>query len=110
MSGPAGSTTRDFHEIARHGISSFFGFPEEDHDNLREWSDAQLYRDEGSPQLNEIGKQANEKLIGYYYEQVQKRRAQPTGDIVGNLMDSDLVQPGGETRRLDDGELRCSSR
>ena len=86
-------------------ISSLLGFPEEDHDNLREWSDAQLYRDEGSPELNEIGKQANEKLIGYYYEQVQKRRAHPTDDIVGNLMDSDLVQPGGETRRLDDGEL-----
>lgn len=86
-------------------ISSLLGFPEEDHDNLREWSDAQLHRDEGSPQLNEIGKQANEKLIGYYYEQVHKRRANRTGDIVSDLMDSDLVQPSGGTRRLDDGEV-----
>ena len=86
-------------------ISSLLGFPEEDHDNLREWSDAQLHRDEGSPQLNEIGKQANEKLIGYYYEQVHKRRANRTGDIVSDLMDSDLVQPSGGTRQLDDGEV-----
>jgi cytochrome P450 len=86
-------------------ISSLLGFPEEDHDNLREWSDAQLHRDEGSPELSKIGKEANDKLIGYYYEQVHKRRANRTDDIVSNLMDSDLVQPGRETRRLDDGEV-----
>lgn len=86
-------------------ISSLLGFPEEDHDDLREWSDAQLHRDEGSPELGEIGKQANEKLIGYYYDQVHKRRATRTEDIVSNLMDSDLVQPGHKTRRLDDGEV-----
>ena len=86
-------------------ISSLLGFPEEDHENLREWSDAQLHRDEGSTELSEVGKQANEKLFAYYYEQVHKRRAHPTDDIVGNLMESDLVQPGGGTRRLDDGEV-----
>jgi cytochrome P450 len=86
-------------------ISSLLGFPEEDHDNLREWSDAQLHRDEGSPELSAKGKEANDKLIGYYYEQVRKRRANRTDDIVSNLMDSDLVQPGRETRRLDDGEV-----
>jgi cytochrome P450 len=86
-------------------ISSLLGFPEEDHDNLREWSDAQLHREEGSPQLDKIGEQAKEKLIGYYYEQVNERRSNPTGDIVSDLMDSDLVQPSGGTRRLDDGEV-----
>ncbi|GAC1395175.1 MAG: cytochrome P450 [Mycobacterium sp.] len=86
-------------------ISSLLGFPEEDHDNLREWSDAQIHREEGSPELGDVGKAANDKLIGYYYEQVHKRRAGRTDDIVSNLMDSDLVQSGRETRRLDDGEV-----
>ncbi|MEB4212156.1 cytochrome P450 [Mycobacterium sp. 94-17] len=86
-------------------ISSLLGFPQEDHDNLRVWSDAQLHRDEGAPQLGEEGQEANTKLLGYYAEQIQKRRAAPTDDIVGNLMGSDLVQQGHETRRLDDGEL-----
>lgn len=86
-------------------ISSLLGFPEEDHDNLREWSDLQLYREDGNPEPSELCIEANRKLIGYYQEQVQKRRANRTGDIVSELMDSDLVQPGRESRRLDDGEL-----
>ena len=72
-------------------ISSLFGFPEKDHDNLREWSDAQLHRDDGAPQLSEDGQEANAKLLGYYADQIQQRRAAPTGDIVGNLMASDLL-------------------
>ncbi|MCV7257192.1 cytochrome P450 [Mycobacterium shimoidei] len=86
-------------------ISSLLGFPEEDHDNLREWSDLQLHREEGNPEPSELSRQAAEKLFAYYQEQVQKRRANRTNDIVSELMDSDLAQPGRETRRLDDGEL-----
>lgn len=86
-------------------ISSLLGFPEEDHDNLREWSDAQLHRDEGSTQLSEDGQEANVKLLGYYADQIQRRRTTPTDDIVGNLMSSDLVQAGRQTRRLDDREV-----
>ena len=86
-------------------ISSLLGFPERDHDNLREWSDAQLHRDEGTTQLSEEGQEANVKLLGYYADQIQRRRSAPTDDIVGNLMTSDLAQAGRETRRLDDGEL-----
>lgn len=86
-------------------ISSLLGFPEDDHDNLREWSDAQLHRDEGTTQLNEEGQQANAKLLGYYADQIRRRRAEPADDIVGNLMTADLVQEGRQTRRLDDGEV-----
>lgn len=86
-------------------ISSLLGFPEEDHDNLREWSDLQLHREDGNPEPTEVSKEANVKLFGYYQEQVLKRRANRSDDIVSALMDSDLVQPGREIRRLDDGEL-----
>ncbi len=86
-------------------ISSLLGFPEEDHDNLREWSDAQLHRDEGTTELSAEGQQANIKLLGYYADQIQRRRTTPTDDIVGNLMTSDLTQAGRQTRRLDDREV-----
>lgn len=86
-------------------ISSLLGFPEEDHDNLREWSDAQLHREDGTAQLSEEGQDANVKLLGYYAEQIRQRRIIATDDIVGNLMNTDLVQAGKETRRLDDGEM-----
>lgn len=86
-------------------ISSLLGFPEKDHDSLRIWSDAQLHRDEGNPERNEIGAESAEKLFAYYRDQIAGRRSERTDDIVSDLMDSDLVQPGRETRRLDDGEL-----
>ncbi|OBI85690.1 cytochrome P450 [Mycobacterium asiaticum] len=86
-------------------ISSLLGFPEEDHDNLREWSDAQLHREDGTAQLSQEGQDANVKLLGYYAEQIRQRRISATDDIVGNLMNTDLVQAGKESRRLDDNEM-----
>lgn len=86
-------------------ISSLLGFPERDHDNLREWSDAQVHRDEGNPERNASGDQASENLFAYYRDQIGLRRAHRTKDIVSDLMDSELVQPERETRHLDDGEL-----
>jgi cytochrome P450 len=86
-------------------ISSLLGFPEEDHDQLREWSDSQIHREDGSPELSESGQADNARLLNYYLEQVLKRRANPADDIISDLMTSDLAQPGRETRRLDDGEL-----
>lgn len=86
-------------------ISSLLGFPERDHDNLREWSDAQVHRDEGNPERNAAGDQASENLFAYYRDQIGLRRTHRTEDIVSDLMDSELVQQGRETRHLDDGEL-----
>ncbi len=86
-------------------ISSLLGFPEEDHDNLRVWSDAQLHRDEGSTERNAAGAEASAKLFGYYQQQIELRRQHRTKDVVSDLMVSDLVLPGAEPRRLDDGEL-----
>jgi cytochrome P450 len=46
-------------------ISSLLGFPERDHDSLRIWSDAQLHRDEGNPERNDLGAESAEKLFAY---------------------------------------------
>ncbi|WP_396927744.1 cytochrome P450 [Mycolicibacterium sp.] len=86
-------------------ISSLLGFPESDHDNLREWSDAQLHRDEGNTERNEAGELAQVRLFDYYRQQIELRRHTRTADIVRDLMDSDLVMPDVDPRRLDDGEL-----
>lgn len=86
-------------------ISSLLGFPEEDHDDLREWSDAQVHRDEGNPERNEAGDKASAKLFEYYRRQIAVRRNAHTTDVVSDLMDSDLVVPDVGSRRLDDGEL-----
>ena len=86
-------------------ISSLLGFPEEDHDNLREWSDAQVHRDEGNPERNAAGDEASANLFEYYRQQIELRRQHRSADIVSDLMESDLVMPDVDPRRLDDGEL-----
>lgn len=86
-------------------ISSLLGFPERDHDNLREWSDAQVHRDEGNPERNAAGDQASASLFEYYRQQIELRRRERSADVVSDLMDSDLVAPDVDPRRLDDGEL-----
>lgn len=86
-------------------ISSLLGFPEKDHDNLREWTDAQLHRDEGSTELSAEGMQASANLFAYYQQQIEQRRQHSTTDIVSDLMNADLVLPEAGPRQLDDGEL-----
>ncbi|OBK31564.1 cytochrome [Mycobacterium asiaticum] len=86
-------------------ISSLLGFPEEDHDDLREWTDSQIHREDGTATRGESGLQDYQKLIAYYNEQIRRRREAPQGDIVSELMAAELVQPGHPDRRLDDGEL-----
>ncbi|CAA0079195.1 Putative cytochrome P450 123 [Mycolicibacterium vanbaalenii] len=86
-------------------ISSLLGFPEEDHDNLREWSDAQVHRDEGNPERTAAGDEASANLFAYYRDQIVQRRQLHTTDVVSDLMASDLVVPGVDPRQLDDGEL-----
>ena len=86
-------------------ISSLLGFPEEDHDNLRIWSDAQLHRDEDNTALSAEGEELGLQLFAYYADQVQKRRKDPGDDIVSELLAADFVDYDGTTRRLDDGEM-----
>lgn len=86
-------------------ISSLLGFPEDDHDNLREWTDSQIHREEGATDLTERGQQDFRKLIDYYNDQILARRANPRSDIVSDLMVADLTSSGSAVRHLDDGEL-----
>ena len=58
-------------------ISSLLGFPEEDHDQLREWSDVSLHREEGKEGLTPEAQEAQNLTIGYYISQIEQRRLQP---------------------------------
>ena len=85
-------------------ISSMLGFPEEDHDQLRRWSDAALHRDEGRPEANEHSQQSMANLLAYYADQVAQRRREPRDDMLSDLMATEIVELDGTTRLLDDGE------
>jgi cytochrome P450 len=86
-------------------ISTLLGFPEEDHDQLREWSDMSLHRDEGKEGPTPEAQEAQGLTINYYMTQIEQRRRQPRDDMITALVEADLVPPEGDVRKLDDLEV-----
>jgi cytochrome P450 len=86
-------------------ISSLLGFPEEDHDQLREWSDESLHREEGKEGQTAAAQEAQGLTIGYYMSQIEERRRQPRDDMITALVEADMTTPEGEVRKLDDLEV-----
>ena len=86
-------------------ISSLLGFPEEDHDNLRIWSDAQVHRDEGEETRSAEALQDSRRLQEYYWNVIQARRQDPRNDMVSQLIKADLTDVDGAVRKLSDIEL-----
>jgi cytochrome P450 len=61
-------------------ISNMLGVPREDQQQLRIWSDALLYRDEGVPDVTPAGIEAATHLYKYFSAFVADRRAHEAGD------------------------------
>lgn len=85
-------------------ISSLLGFPEEDHDQLREWSDLALYREEGRETPTEEAQRAFQESHRYYFETVQARRKDPRDDMVSHMISTEFEDSQGRRRTLDDAE------
>jgi hypothetical protein len=91
-------------------ISVMLGVPRADQDELREWSDAMLHREEGSADLTPAGIEGATRLYGYFNDVIAQRRRSPTDDLVGALVAAEEDTAGG--RPTDDGPevaLRGSS-
>jgi cytochrome P450 len=86
-------------------ISSLLGFPEEDHDQLREWSDVSLHREEGKEGLTPEAQEVMNLTMAYYFSQIEQRRRQPRDDMISALTEADLTTPEGDVRKLDDLEV-----
>jgi cytochrome P450 len=86
-------------------ISTLLGFPEEDHDQLREWSDIGLHREEGREGLTPEAQEAQNLTIAYYIDQIAQRRRQAQDDMITAMIEADLTTPEGEVRKLDDLEV-----
>lgn len=86
-------------------ISSLLGFPGEDHDQLREWSDLILHREEGNEGLTEAGKKAQDESFRYYWNAVQARRTLPRDDMVSRLIAAEFEDEKGVRRSLTDIEV-----
>jgi cytochrome P450 len=85
-------------------ISSLLGFPEEDHDQLREWSDQVLHREEGNEGPTEAGRKAQDESLRYYWNAVQERRRAPREDLISRILVTELEEVDGRRRTVTDIE------
>jgi cytochrome P450 len=71
---------------------------------LREWSDEGLHIEPGEM----LGQRANQLRLNvrdYWQAQIEERRARPRDDIMSDLINAELEEEDGTTRRLTDDEL-----
>ncbi|MFP6641221.1 MAG: cytochrome P450 [Myxococcota bacterium] len=86
-------------------ISSLLGVPEEDQDQVREWTDALLHRDPGETGTTETHEKLSQQLWGYFGRYIEDRRKQPKDDMMSDLIAAEIDLENGEKRRLNNVEL-----
>jgi cytochrome P450 len=84
-------------------ITSMLGVPAPDRQQLRQWLDKGLERNEGIG-VSAESMDAVMKSAAYYYELIQERRKTPQDDMISRLIQVEVTEDG-ETRRLDDIEI-----
>lgn len=86
-------------------ISSMLGVPEEDREQIREWTDQTLHREPGEVDPSERIGPLQAELAGYFMRYVAERRKRPSDDMMTDLIQAELEDEGGAKRRLSDVEL-----
>ncbi len=86
-------------------ISSLLGIPEEDHEQIRIWTDALLHRDPGQLEGSRKHEEVSQQLWGYFASYVAERRKRPADDMISILIDSRVEMPDGSSEKLDDTAL-----
>ncbi|MGZ4802359.1 MAG: cytochrome P450 [Acidimicrobiia bacterium] len=76
-------------------ISVMLGVPPEVQEQLREWSDAMLHREEGSSDLTPAGLDGATRLYGYFGDVIADRRRHPSDDLVSALVAAEEDAAGG---------------
>jgi len=87
-------------KLPMDAISTMMGVPESDQDQLREWADTLLHREEGKSEIPQAGLEASGRLARYFAEDLARRRARPGDDLVSALLDTEV-----DGERLSDAEI-----
>ncbi|MDY6997238.1 MAG: cytochrome P450 [Actinomycetota bacterium] len=85
-------------------ISTMLGVPAENRQQVRLWLDTLLEREPGQLAMSEAGVEAAMNTAMLYFNLIQERRAEPTGDMISALIAADIERDGDITR-LDDIEI-----
>ena len=71
-------------------ICQLLGFPREDEDMVRGWTDLVVHREEGVFEMPEAGLQATLKLYDYFQKAFEARKAlAPRGDLMDRLIEAE---------------------
>lgn len=86
-------------------ISSMLGVPEEDREQIRQWTDEQLHREPDETDPTERIAPVMAQIAGYFMRYVEERRKRPADDMMTDLLQAEFEDAAGAKRRLSDVEL-----
>jgi len=85
-------------------ISSLLGVSEADRPRVLELIDTLFYIEPDVGMVNDVSIEAQLGLMSYIQEQLDERRKTPRDDLITGLVEAELAQDDGGTRRLTDEE------
>jgi cytochrome P450 len=86
-------------------ISSMLGVPEEDREQIRQWTDETLHREPGEVDPSARIEPIMAEVAGYFVRYVNERRERPADDMMTDLLRAEVEDETGTKRRLSDVEL-----
>jgi cytochrome P450 len=87
-------------QLPSHVISTLVGVPPEDQEQSRQLVDAMFHIEPGVGMANQASAEAALALVGYLADLVAERSSSPRDDMVSDLVQSEIVDETGTTRRL----------
>jgi cytochrome P450 len=85
-------------------ITELLGVPLADRKMVKEWIDTTFHIEPGVGMINDVSFGARIQLHEYLMAQIAERRANPGDDLLSALLQAELVDDEGTTRRLSDEE------
>lgn len=86
-------------------IATMLGVPEEDREQIRQWTDETIHRDEGEIDASERMAKVQMAMGGYFMRYIAERRKRPADDMMTDLIQAEVAGESGEKRHLSDLEL-----
>ncbi|MBI3228107.1 MAG: cytochrome P450 [Mycolicibacterium cosmeticum] len=86
-------------------IAGMAGVPPESRQQVRLWVDETNSVEPGQMERSAASNAALGNAVMFFYDLVQKRRAEPVDDLISRLLDAEVERENGEVSRLDDLEI-----
>ena len=86
-------------------IGSMLGVPEDDQEQIREWTDGVMHREPGETEISDRVLETQRRLYGYFGSYVEERRRDARDDMMTDLLEAEIIEDDGSTRRLSDPEV-----